>query len=53
MTILLLLLMEIPEVGSRYKSSAGGIFFSFAEIDGVLCPFWLGILSYHSGSFES
>ena len=36
MTILLLILMEIPQVGFRYAGSAGGMFFAAAEIGGVL-----------------
>ena len=34
MTILLLVLMEIPEVGAKNSGSAGGMFFAAAEIGG-------------------
>jgi len=53
MTILLLILMEIPKVGSRYAGSAGGMFFAAAEIGGVLGPLSLGILSDNERSFQS
>ena len=53
MTILLLVLMEIPEVGSRHTGSAGGMFFAAAEIGGVLGPFSLGVFSDQTGSFNS
>jgi hypothetical protein len=45
MTILLLVLMEIPEVGAKNSGSAGGMFFAAAEIGGVLGPLGLGVLS--------
>ena len=38
MTILLLILMEIPQVAFCYAGSAGGMFFAAAEIGGVLGP---------------
>ena len=53
MTILLLILMEIPEVGSRYTGSASGMFFAAAEIGGVLGPFSLGVFSSQSGNFQN
>ena len=53
MTILLLILMEIPKVGSRYFGSAGGLVFASAEIGGVLGPLSIGILSNIEGSFQS
>jgi nitrate/nitrite transporter NarK len=53
MTILLLILMEIPKVGSRHLGSAGGMFFAAAEIGGVLGPLSLGILSDNERSFQS
>ena len=52
MTVLLLTLMEIPGVGSRYTGSAGGMFFSAAEIGGVLGPVSLGVWSDATGSFQ-
>jgi nitrate/nitrite transporter NarK len=53
MTILLLILMEIPKVGCRHLGSAGGMFFAAAEIGGVLGPLSLGILSDNERSFQS
>ncbi len=53
MTILLLILMEIPKVGSRNAGSAGGMFFAAAEIGGVLGPLSLGILSDKERNFQS
>lgn len=38
MAILLLILMEIPQVGFRYASYAGGMFFTAAVIGRVLGP---------------
>jgi CP family cyanate transporter-like MFS transporter len=52
MTILLLILMEIPEVGAKNSGSAGGMFFAAAEIGGVLGPLSLGVLSEWTGSFQ-
>ena len=45
MTILLFILMEIPQFGFRYAGSAGEMFFATAEIGGVLGPLNLGLLS--------
>ena len=36
--IAMLVLMELPEVGARHMGAAGGLFFSAAEIGGVLGP---------------
>jgi predicted MFS family arabinose efflux permease len=52
MTILLLVLMEIPEVGAKNSGSAGGMFFAAAEIGGVLGPLGLGVLSEWNGHFQ-
>ncbi|MEC8260615.1 MAG: MFS transporter, partial [SAR324 cluster bacterium] len=52
MTILLLVLMEIPEVGAKNSGSAGGMFFAAAEIGGVLGPLGLGVLSEWTGNFQ-
>ena len=53
MAILLLILMEIPQVGFRYAGSAGGMFFAAAEIGGVLGPLSLGLLSDYDEGFQS
>ncbi len=39
-----LVLMELPEVGSRYMGSAGGMFFCVAEVGGFLGPLIMGTL---------
>lgn len=44
MTVLILTLVELPEIGERYAGVASGIFFSAAEVGGVLGPFLLGAL---------
>ena len=44
MTVLILTLVELPEIGERYAGVASGIFFSAAEVGGVLGPLLLGIL---------
>ncbi len=51
MTLALLMLVEIPEVGSRYAGSAGGLFFSAAEIGGVLGPLTIGVVFDTGGGF--
>lgn len=47
----LLILMELPEVSSRYMGSAGGMFFCVGEIGGVVGPFLIGALRDLTGSF--
>lgn len=42
--VLMLTLLELPEIGEKYAGVASGIFFSAAEIGGVLGPLLLGIL---------
>ncbi|MFB3885357.1 MAG: CynX/NimT family MFS transporter [Thermodesulfobacteriota bacterium] len=49
--ILTLILMEIPEVGSRYLGAAAGMFFTIAEIGGCTGPWLTGILVDVTGSF--
>ncbi|MAT07566.1 MAG: hypothetical protein CL707_00420, partial [Chloroflexi bacterium] len=53
MAILLLILMEIPQVGARYTGSAGGMFCAAAEVGGVLGPLSLGFLYNTEKSFQS
>ena len=53
MTILLLILMEIPQVGFRYAGSVGGMFFAAAEIGEVLGSLSLGLLSDYDEGFQS
>ena len=42
--LLMLILMDTPEVGSRYMGSAGGIFFCVGEIGGFTGPLIIGAL---------
>jgi cyanate permease len=44
MTILVLTLVELPGVGERHAGTASGLFFSFAEVGGVLGPVSLGLV---------
>ena len=53
MTILLLILMEVPQVVFRYAGSAGGLFFAAAEIGGVLSTLSRGLLSDYDKGFQS
>ena len=53
MTVLMLLLVETPDVGSRHAGAAGGLFFSAAEIGGVLGPLTLGAMSDLTGGFSA
>jgi cyanate permease len=53
MTIIaVLVLMETPEVESRYVGSAVGMFFAASEIGGVLGPLSVGALSDVTGDFS-
>jgi len=49
--LVILVLMETPEVGSRYMGSAGGIFFCVAEIGGFTGPLIMGALVDMTGAF--
>jgi cyanate permease len=51
MTISILILMETPDVPPERLGLAGGLFFTAAEIGGVLGPVTMGVLSGLSGSF--
>ncbi len=53
MTIMMLVLMETRGVDARHMGAAGGLFFSAAEIDGVLGPASIGALSDATGNFDS
>ena len=46
-----LILMDTPEVGSRYMGSAGGIYFCISEIRGFTGPFIMGFLVDITGTF--
>jgi len=51
--MLTLILMDTPEVGSRYMGSAGGIYFSISEIGGFLGPLVVGAMVDWTGSFHA
>ena len=53
MTLSILVLLDIPDVGSKRAGVAGGMFFSAAEIGGVMGPVSIGVLSDMSGGFSS
>jgi MFS transporter, CP family, cyanate transporter len=49
--MLMLILMDLPEVESRYMGSAGGVFFCVSDIGGFLGPLAVGTLVDLSGTF--
>jgi hypothetical protein len=51
MPLLVLALMETPEVASKYLGSATGVFFCVSEIGGFLGPFIVGYLVDLTGMF--
>lgn len=53
MTVLILSLVELPGIGEQRAGVASGMFFSAAEIGGVLGPLGIGLLYDMSGDFTS
>jgi cyanate permease len=53
MPLLMLVLMDIPEVGAKYMGTAGGLFFCIAEIGGFLGPAIIGAVKNMAGTFLS
>ena len=53
MPLLVLTLMETPEIASKYLGSATGVFFCVAEIGGFFGPFVVGYLVDVTGGFLS
>ena len=53
MTLSILILLDIPQVGSKRAGVAGGMFFSAAEIGGVMGPVSIGMMSDWSGGVSS
>ncbi len=53
MTIAILILMETPGLPSERMGMAGGLFFTAAEIGGVLGPLSVGLLSDMTGGFAA
>lgn len=49
--LLMLILMDMPEVGSRYMGSVGGLFFCVSEMGGFAGPLLMGALADATGSF--
>jgi MFS transporter, CP family, cyanate transporter len=52
MTVLVLTLLELPRMNDSRSGTASGMFFSVAEIGGVLGPVGLGLLYDASGNFH-
>ena len=52
MTVLVLTLVELPGIGESRTGIASGMFFSAAEIGGVLGPLGLGVLYDSTGNFH-
>jgi cyanate permease len=53
MTVLILTLVELPGIGERHAGTASGLFFSAAEVGGVLGPLGLGVFYDLSGAFSA
>ena len=53
MTILLFILIEIPQVDFPYTGTVGWMFFAAAELGGVLGLLSLGLLSDYDEGFQS
>ena len=51
MTVAILVLMETPRIPKEHLGLAGVLFFTFAEIGGVMGPISFGVLSDMSGNF--
>jgi cyanate permease len=51
MPLLILILMQSPEVGSKYLGSAVGMFFCVAEVGGFAGPLVLGMIRNMTGDF--
>jgi cyanate permease len=51
MTVLVLTLVDRPAIGPARAGAASGLFFSFAEVGGVLGPALLGMLYDATGTF--
>jgi len=49
--LLILILMETPEVGARYLGFAGGLFFCISEVGGFTSPLVIGALVDWTGGF--
>ncbi len=52
MTVLILALVELPGIGDRNAGSASGLFFSAAEVGGMLGPLSMGLIYDWQGGFS-
>lgn len=52
MTVLILTLVELPGIGERRVGVASGMFFSAAEVGGVLGPLGMGLAYDMTGGFD-
>jgi cyanate permease len=52
-TVLILTLVELPDIGEKRAGTASGLFFSAAEVGGVLGPLALGFLYDATGNFAA
>ena len=50
-TILILILVELPEIGARNAGTASGLFFGAGEMGGMLGPLLLGVLYDYTHGF--
>ncbi|MEJ2088039.1 MAG: MFS transporter [Gammaproteobacteria bacterium] len=53
MTVLILTLMELPGIRTEQSGTASGLFFSAAEVGGVLGPLGLGLAYDLTGGFDT
>ena len=53
MTVLILTLVELPIIQERHTGTASGLFFSAAEVGGVLGPLGLGFMYDVTGGFNA
>jgi len=51
MPIIMLALMDAPQVGSQHMGAAGGLYFTAGEVGGVLGPLLLGLAADMTGGF--
>ncbi len=49
--IIMLILMDAPQVGQQRMGAAGGLYFMVGEVGGVLGPLFLGVIADVSGGF--
>ncbi len=52
MPVIMLILMDAPQVGPERMGAAGGLYFTAGEVGGVLGPLLLGVAADLTGSFR-